>query len=388
MIRVGIVINAVDLSWIGGLNYVANLIASVLSLPDRNVQPVLLVSDRTPDAVLSIFPKVETIRSPIFAEGTRLRAARKVLERGFGRDLIAEAWLRRHRIDVLSHSDQLGRFASVPTVGWIADFQHVRMPEFFSAEERAARDKGYNRIADHCTLVVLSSEDARRDLATFAPQAMPRARLLRFVSATSDTTQATPGPDLRAKYELPERYIFLPNQFWAHKNHGVVVEALAQTDGDITVVCTGKTDDRRRPGYFPDLEAAIRTRGVEGRFRILGLVPYPDVKGFYYDSLAVLNPSKFEGWSTSVEEAKSLGKQVILSNIPVHLEQAPARGLYFSPDSPEQLADLLRTVWHETDASQDHLYRADAQAQLCERFREFGQVFTDIVCEAVGGRHQ
>ena len=42
-----------------------------------------------------------------------------------------------------------------------------------------------------------------------------------------------------------------------------------------------------------------------------------------FHSVAVINPSEFEGRSSTVEQAKSLGKQVILSNIKIHKEQKP-----------------------------------------------------------------
>ena len=385
MIRVGIVVSAVDRNWIGGLNYLANLVNAILAAPNRKVEPVLLVSDRTPDDIVVMFPKVETIRSAIVREGTILRKVRKVFERGLGRDLIAEAFLRRHRIDVLSHSDQLGRSAGLPTIGWIADFQHLRMPQFFTPAEREARDRGFRRLAENCRIILLSSEDARKDLATFAPQAMPRARLLRFVSATGDAIEPTPASRLRDMYGLPERFIYLPNQFWAHKNHGVVVDALAivRTRGEsVSVVCTGKTDDHRTPHYFPELRQKIRDNGVEDTIRILDMVPYADVKGLFRACVAVLNPSKFEGWSTSVEEAKSLGKRVILSDIPVHREQAPDRGRFFEPDDAEALAGLLIEETRTANSLEDEQHLAQAEKLLKSRFTEFGRIYSDIVLEA------
>jgi hypothetical protein len=45
-----------------------------------------------------------------------------------------------------------------------------------------------------------------------------------------------------------------------------------------------------------------------------------------------------------VEESKAMQKQILLSNIDVHLEQAPERGVYFFPDSPEELAAWLKRI--------------------------------------------
>ena len=58
-------------------------------------------------------------------------------------------------------------------------------------------------------------------------------------------------------------------------------------------------------------------------------------------SSALINPSLFEGWSTTVEEARSAGVPMILSDIPVHREQAGENAIYFDPSSPEALAKTL-----------------------------------------------
>ena len=57
--------------------------------------------------------------------------------------------------------------------------------------------------------------------------------------------------------------------------------------------------------------------------------------------MALINPSRFEGWSTTVEEAKSFGVPLILSDIDVHHEQAGEAARYFGLDDPATLADAL-----------------------------------------------
>ena len=67
-----------------------------------------------------------------------------------------------------------------------------------------------------------------------------------------------PKADLCAQYGLPDTFFHLPNQFWAHKNHLLVVDALSslQSSGiQTTVVCTGHTTDIRRPEYFDEFMA-------------------------------------------------------------------------------------------------------------------------------------
>ena len=60
-------------------------------------------------------------------------------------------------------------------------------------------------------------------------------------------------------------------------------------------------------------------------------------------------------------------KSIVLSNLPVHLEQAPERGTFFSPDSPEELAAKLEGVYATFDPDVEAAYaskRADSQVDL------------------------
>jgi hypothetical protein len=60
-----------------------------------------------------------------------------------------------------------------------------------------------------------------------------------------------------------------------------------------------------------------------------------------YYSVAVINPSKSEGWGNSAEQANLIGKKVLLSDIPVHIEQKKKNYFYFSKDDPISLLNLM-----------------------------------------------
>ncbi len=67
---------------------------------------------------------------------------------------------------------------------------------------------------------------------------------------------------------------------------------------------------------------------------------------------ALINPSLSEGWSTTVEEAKSLGVPMLLSDLRVHREQAGDCAYYFDPEAAGQLASLMAR--HEDFACTHH----------------------------------
>jgi glycosyltransferase involved in cell wall biosynthesis len=146
---------------------------------------------------------------------------------------------------------------------------------------------------------------------------------------------------------LPSGYFYLPNQFWRHKNHQVVVGALdiaKQRGRDIVVAVSGSPDDSRESGYFGDLMKQVEGRGLTKNFRYLGMIPLDHVYALLRASIALINPSRFEGWSTTVEEAKSFGVPAILSDIDVHREQTGGTARYFGVDDPQALAAHLSEV--------------------------------------------
>jgi glycosyltransferase involved in cell wall biosynthesis len=233
----------------------------------------------------------------------------------------------------------------------------------------------------------LSSEDARRDLENFAPTAAHKARVLPFVAQIPDEVYANDPAEMCKRYHLPERFIYLPNQFWQHKNHELVMEALKlarSTSPEITVVCTGNTQDYRNSLYFGQFLSKISALNLRESLVILGLVPHAHMFNLARQSLAVLQPSLFEGWSTTVEEARSLGKHIILSDIPVHREQNPPSGIFFDPRDAHALAECLLRAYGERKPGPDEALESEARRSLPGRTREFGGGFVEIVAEVAG----
>ena len=74
---------------------------------------------------------------------------------------------------------------------------------------------------------------------------------------------------------------------------------------------------------------------------MLNVIPYIDMVSLMYYSIALINPSKSEGWSNTVEQAKAMNKKIILSNIDVHIEQRDKNCIFFKPNNFKQLNIIL-----------------------------------------------
>jgi glycosyltransferase involved in cell wall biosynthesis len=385
-VRVGFVFGFGDDSWLGGISYFRNLLAAIHDNPKSRIAPVVIVSREADAKVLDGFPRLELLRTDLVNPKRVWWKGRRALQTYAGRDILFETFLRRHRIAALSHSGHLGKFSPIPALPWIPDFQEIHLPENFSAKERAERARIAAECCEHAASVIFSSCTAQQDFVSTHTVCRAGSEILHFVANVPASLDVASLAELEARYGHPSRFFFLPNQFWAHKNHGVVLEALTllKAQGlDLTVVASGRTADHRWPGYYDALMDKARSLGVHDQFRSLGVIPYRDLMGLMAASVAVINPSLFEGWSTTVEEAKSMGKTVVLSDIPTHREQAPEHGVYFPAHDPDALAGALLSIWRTWDEAGDRRNMKLASEMLPVRRRAFAQRFEDIVIRAV-----
>lgn len=384
MIRVGFIGNAAR-SWMGGWNYYKNLLYAIREFQKGAIEPVVFLGRKGDREQRELFrERAEVIEDPLLDPWTPGWFAGRVLHRGLGSQRLLESMLGRHGIDVLSHS-RVVDLRGCRTVNWIVDFQHVHLPHMFTREEIGRRNADFMRYAEKGDAVVVSSEDALRDFERFAPRFAHKGRVLRFVSQPIPGYAALGAEDearVRGKYGIEGPFFYLPNQFWAHKNHRVAFEAvrlLKRRGRPLGLVCSGHLEDHRNRDYLGGLLHFLERNDLKESIRLTGLVPYEDVFALIRFSTAVLNPSLFEGWSSTVEECKSVGKPMILSDIEVHKEQYP-EAVFFDRQDPEALAEALGKA--DTGLFRDRF--EESAALLTERTRAFAQAYGRIVSECRG----
>jgi len=372
--------------WTGGERYVRNLLLALKQVP--SAKPVLLVPASKSDSELAswIATGCEVLRIQALDRWTPSWWLRQFARftRRVEHDIWSESFLRRHRIEVTYLRPCVGRPGAIPNISWVPDFQHLHLPDMFSGADIETRSAQIRLAAEYSARIVLSSHQAYQDYRRFCPAHAQKGRVLQFVaSVTPEVYRHNPSETVR-KYRIPEKFFYLPNQFWKHKNHLVVVKALGllkKMGRLVHVVCTGNPKDYRHPQYWEEFHRAISENGVEGQLIVLGMIPADDVFPLMRQSVATLNPSLFEGWSTTVEEARSIGKRVVLSDICVHLEQDPPGATYFDRNNPDDLAHKLYELWQELTPGPDIVMETKARESLPARLAEFGARFFSIAKE-------
>ena len=380
MTRVAFTIIGGKTKWMGGINYLKNLLYAISKLEDRKISPVLFVGKKIDKKLLSEFEGLAEIKRDSLFDRYSLKWFIDIILRDlFKINPLINSLVKTHQITVFSHSFVYGIDLRCISVNWMPDFQHIRLPHMFSKINIVVRSFRLKALAKHSNSIILSSHDALKDLQHFAPRYSSKGSVINFVSQTT-AYENRPVQYLYDKYKFQSKYYFLPNQFWAHKNHQTAFEAILlakQQQPDILLICSGQMEDERNPGFITGIKKYIIDNKLEGNIFLLGLIPFNDVLLLMKHSVSIINPSFFEGWSSTVEEAKSMNKSLILSNIPVHIEQAPDLGSFFNPAKAEELSNLLIEKWNDcilklTDS--DNIEKA-----LILRTQEFGKQYQSLI---------
>lgn len=377
--RVAIAYNFNDSDWLGGRNYFGSLLTAFAALKPADIELVLVIGEKTQTSLPQAFPWLRVLRTPRMDRMSPQWLLGQFTGRAFGSDPLLERFLRLHDIDILSHALHLVTRSRIPTLAWLCDFQFMHLPEYWDAKQIRWSRKRYEAACRRGAGIIVSSQDALSDLERFAPWCELPKHVLRFVSNPVAFDKLPARDELLSRLGLPSEFFYLPNQFWSNKNHRLAIDALAllKSQGvDTTIVCTGKTFDGRKPRFFEELMAYCRERGVDDRFKVLGIVPYVDLQGLMAHARGVINPSRFEGWSTTVEEAKTFQQRLLLSDLTVHREQSPVGGRFFSPGDPAALAGHMRDCLAEGERTLD---AASIAADYDARLKAFGQCFVDML---------
>jgi len=383
-IRVGFVFSYVHDRWIGGYNYFRNLISAISSLPKSRICPVIITGHQLYRSLPDEFKNIETVCCKFIDRWTIPWLLRHLNKRLLDKDFLLYNILKKHNIHVLSHSGHLGIRADIPCLCWIPDFQHLYLPEYFSRLQLYERNRYFKDLCRKCQGIILSSQAAKSDLEKYYPAHRAKLYVLHFVAKLVKGYEKISFDYLAEKYNIKSQYFHLPNQFWAHKNHDVVIEALRilkEKGKEVLVVATGNPVDYRKSGTYKNIMQKIREYGIKDQFNLIGVVPYKELMAIMLHSIAVINPSFFEGWSSTVEEAKSMGKRIILSDIPVHREQKPARGIYFTPGDPEELAEILSDSISVHHPDEERQFLNQANHIFSKRVEIFAQNYEQIVLD-------
>ena len=135
-------------------------------------------------------------------------------------------------------------------------------------------------------------------------------------------------------------YLYYPAQFWPHKNHIKIIEAIKilKEDGLLQKVIFSGRDG----GSLSYLTQMVSQYALDDLVKFVGFLTPREVRRLYSKALAVIMPTYFGPTNIPPLEAWKMGKPLICSN--ANLNQVADAAVLIDPDSVQSIAQSIRLI--------------------------------------------
>ena len=303
-------------------------------------------------------------------------------------------WFRRWGIELMiyPYDATIAPQAGIPYIFALHDMAHRLYPEFRELSDSGDWEVEQTRRQGsiHATVVLADSDLGRQDILDAYGRwglTPDRVRVLPFVPPPYLRADVTPSERqvVRAKYRLPDRYVFYPADFSPHKNHVQLIRALSalRNERGITVpaVFCGYHSDLLRTDWLSEMQNLVRRHRLESQVQFLGYVPEEDMSALYSSATMLVMPTYVGPTVIPVLEAWATNCPVITSDIRGVREQVGDAGLLIDPRSFESIATAIHDVW-TNETLRTSLVRKGSQRLQSYSFetfcRDLSRVLEDV----------
>ncbi len=273
--------------------------------------------------------------------------------RSFSKEL--ETAAKNHQINLMLYTNiERESFESnLPYITAFHDWTHLTHPEFEEFVSNGVYDQReyINQNSTKNALAIFSdSKIAKTEIMTFYHTPAEKIVVLPFVvppAARRFVTQ-TEKTAVKKKFNLPDRFIFYPAQFWPHKNHENIFRALhilkMKFSLQIPIVLVGSTDNPW--SNLEKLKALANDLGISGQIIYPGYVADQDIAPLYMLALALVMPTYPGPTNIPVLEALSCDCPVITTDQPALREQLGDAAEFIDPYQPENIAHAIWKLYN------------------------------------------
>ena len=317
----------------GSETWAVGLLDAVAASSPAGVQPVLYCSPAFAEAYPWLATAFETCAAP------HLGSSR------VGRIAAESTWLaaatRRSRVSAVHHlGGTVPLVRSTPSILTIHDLQPLHFPEHFAGAKLTYLKRRLPPSVRASRIVTTVSEFSRADVIERLGADPART----VVTPPAVDPDPAPGPvdvaQIARIHRLDGPWFLYPAVTWRHKDHAVLLHALAEvhrTNPEVLLVLTGAAGPEEAT-----LTALAERLGVAPRVRRPGRVPAAHLDALYRGAVALAFPSRFEGVGLPVLEAMARRCPVVAADATALPEVVGDAGVLAPPgDAAQWAAELV-----------------------------------------------
>lgn len=360
----------------GGFNQSLNAILQMRDLAEHQFDLIVVTSIRANVAVLNKLGVTSEYFKPSVRDKLLTMCALHAIGRTIQNKLKFIGPLERHllklHVDLVYFLSPSMRSVSLQHLNYIItvwDLCHRDTPEFPEVREFnqfLSREFIYHNCLAQALVILVDSDVLADRIVT--RYGVDRDRIIAMPFSPSPFFQdgRQESKDVLQKYTLKSNYLFYPAQFWSHKNHIRILEALLmlkEKELKLHMVFCGSDQGNRR--Y---IEKIVQEYRLSDQVHILGFVPSKDMQALYQHCRAVVMPTYFGPTNLPPLEAWTLRKPLIYS---AHLsDQVGEAAICIDPDSAEDLANAMRLIQESDEVCNELTEKGIAALNLVNAVRK------------------
>lgn len=234
------------------------------------------------------------------------------------------------------------------------DLIYYIYPQFYTWYSRIWQwQMSYPYEARTSDRIIAVSESTKADLVRILK--VPEDKIVRIYEGVGEEYFVPTSPEqvaqIRAKFDIPEQYLYYVGSIEPRKNLGLVVRALAELrqnySGTIKLVISGS-----KSWLTSELYQQIQALGLTDQVIFTGRVTEAEKIALLSAATAFVFPSFYEGFGLMVLEAMAAGCPVITSNVSALPEVAGAAALTVGTNDAVGLARQIHQLMTDTTVRQ------------------------------------
>jgi glycosyltransferase involved in cell wall biosynthesis/SAM-dependent methyltransferase len=278
---------------------------------------------------------------------------------------------------------------AVPVVSVVYDLQHIYYPYFFEPAEVEERSRNFLRACAASARMVCISDYVRGTVLETGAISDDRVRTIRIL-----LPRRLPPPSaeicdrvLTLHHLNPRRYLLYPANFWAHKNHELLLTAFgmyraSNPSSDLKLVLTGSPSPRRDA-----LIEATNAMGLSGAVVFPGHLAAEDFSALMNQCKALIFPSLFEGFGMPLVEAMAAGRPILCGNGTSLPEVAGDAALFFNPMKPVEIVEAINRIEQDFDLERNLIENGTQRLATLGEPDEMAARYLQVFHEAINESH-
>ena len=300
-----------------------------------------------------------------------------------------ESFLLSNSVDLVFFNQMSSTALFLKKIDYIVSFwdmAHLEYPLFPECKENyhsiSAREYIYKTLADQSLYIIADSQEGMRKFLKRYNVEEKKLKII-YSEPSSQILKRKKVDDnfstevLKKFEKLNKKFIFYPAQYWAHKNHIYIIEAISlmeKKNKELTAVFCGT--DKNNLDYLKSFTKKLK---LEKSIKFLDFLSEDELNELYKNSFAIVVPTYFGPTNHLPIEGFYFEKPVFYSNIWSDTEQVKDAVISIDLNNPNDLANKLLKFLSNKDLEEEFKQKSrDKYNQLKYKFDGNKKIFDEI----------